>query len=150
MEAILLIGIQAAGKSTFYHHQFSRTHVRINLDMLRTRHREQVLLTACLETRQPFVVDNTNITLEARAKYIAAARAAGFRVVGYYLRSNLRDAIARNERRRESDRIPPKGIASTRKKLELPRLDEGFDGLHYVEIAADGTFLIGEWHCEVQ
>jgi predicted kinase len=36
MEAVLLVGIQGAGKSTFYQQRFFDTHVRINLDMLKT------------------------------------------------------------------------------------------------------------------
>jgi len=35
-DAVIFTGIQASGKSTFYKEQFSRTHIRINLDMLRT------------------------------------------------------------------------------------------------------------------
>ncbi len=35
-EAVIFTGIQASGKSTFYQEQFSRMHIRINLDMLRT------------------------------------------------------------------------------------------------------------------
>ena len=54
--AILFTGIQATGKSSFYRERFFHTHVRINLDMLRTRHRERVLLRARLEALQPFVV----------------------------------------------------------------------------------------------
>lgn len=64
MEAIIFIGIQGAGKSTFYRHHFFNTHIRINLDMLKTRHREQIFLQACLEAKQPFVVDNTNPTVD--------------------------------------------------------------------------------------
>jgi hypothetical protein len=30
--------------------------------MLKTRHREHHFLQACIEARQPFVVDNTNAT----------------------------------------------------------------------------------------
>src|ERR1700732_3621890 len=60
MEAIIFIGIQGAGKSTFYRERFFDTHVRINLDMLRTRKREEQLLAACLDAGQSFVVDNTN------------------------------------------------------------------------------------------
>ena len=41
--------------------------------------REQVLVRACLEAKQPFVIDNTNITRESRANYICQARAAGIR-----------------------------------------------------------------------
>ncbi len=55
MEAVLFIGIQATGKSSFYLERFSRTHVRINLDMLKTRHRETLLLKACLQGKIPFV-----------------------------------------------------------------------------------------------
>ena len=53
MEAVVLIGLQGAGKSTFYRDRFFATHVRINLDMLKTRHREWRLLQTYLETRQP-------------------------------------------------------------------------------------------------
>jgi hypothetical protein len=49
MQAIVFIGIQACDKSTFYHHQFGLTHVRINLDMLKTRYREQRVFGTCLE-----------------------------------------------------------------------------------------------------
>lgn len=73
MEMILFIGGQAAGKSTFYQQHFRDTHVRINLDMLRTRHREAILLEACLRMKQPFVVDNTNPTPEDRQRYIPLA-----------------------------------------------------------------------------
>jgi len=61
MEAVILIGIQASGKSSFYKERFFDTHVRINLDMLKTKHRQRVLLDACLAGKQPFVVDNTNV-----------------------------------------------------------------------------------------
>ena len=58
MEAVILIGIQGSGKSTFCRDRFFNTHVRINLDMLKTRHREKLFLDACLAAKQPFVVDN--------------------------------------------------------------------------------------------
>lgn len=37
VEGIIFVGIQPSGKSTFYHDRFSNTHLRINLDMLKTR-----------------------------------------------------------------------------------------------------------------
>lgn len=88
MEAVLFIGIQGLGKSSFYKERFFNTHVRINLDMLKTKNRQRVLLNACLEGKQPFVIDNTNVTAEARSYFIAEAKAAGFRVVGYYFRAD--------------------------------------------------------------
>ena len=66
IEAIIFIGIQATGKSTFFQQKFFDTRVRINLDMLKTRNRERILLAACLDAKQPFVVDTTNLTVSLR------------------------------------------------------------------------------------
>jgi predicted kinase len=106
MEAVLFIGIQATGKSSFYLERFFRTHVRINGDMLKTRHREDLLLRACLEGKTPFVVDKMNLTRADRAAYIGLAKAAGFRVSGYFFESDLATALQRNARRDSPERIP--------------------------------------------
>jgi predicted kinase len=149
MEAIILIGIQGTGKSTFYHRQFSRTHLRINLDMLRTRNREMVLMQTCLQITQPFVIDNTSPARQDRERYIIPARAAGFRVVGYYFRSVLEEALQRNSQRTGKERIPVAGVRGTYSRLQLPQPDEGFDALYYVYIDQQGEFIIREWHHEV-
>src|SRR4028118_312040 len=109
MAAVILIGIQAAGKSTFYRERFFDTHVRINRDMLKTKHREAVLLEACLRAKQPFVVDNTNVLAAERARCVEAAKACGFRVVGYFFRATGREAIARNKLRSGRAVIPIPG-----------------------------------------
>lgn len=145
MEAVIFIGVQASGKSTFYRQRFVDTHLRLNLDMLRTRHREAILLRACLAAKQSFVVDNTNPTRAERAKYITAAHEAGFRVIGYYFSAKLKDALARNAQRTGKQCVPEQGVRATYQRLELPRYDEGFDMLHYVQIADDGTFICQEW-----
>lgn len=149
MEAVLFIGIQGAGKSTFYIDRFFRTHVRINLDMLKTRHREGILFEACLAAKQRFVIDNTNPTAADRCRYMERAKAAGFRVVGYYFQSRLEDCLARNSTRPGKERIPEMGVLRTFKKLEIPSYDEGFDQLFYVQIADDG-FTVEEWKDELQ
>jgi predicted kinase len=149
MELILFIGIQAVGKSTFYQQRFFNTHIRINLDMLKTRHREQILVNACLAAKQPFVIDNTNVTRNERARYIVLAEAAGFRVVGFYFQSTIRDALERNRQRSGRQLIPEKGIAGTHKRLQLPELDEGFDELYYVSINDAQDFVIQEWNHEL-
>src|SRR5918992_720778 len=127
MEAAILCGIQGSGKSTFCRERLFHTHVRINLDMLNSRHRETILLTACLNATQPFVVDNTNATTEERARYIAPSRAAGFRVVGYYFESNVREALLRNELRGPGQRVPDRGLYGTYGRLQPPSKREGFD-----------------------
>jgi predicted kinase len=142
MEAVILIGIQGSGKSTFYRERFFDTHVRINLDMLRTRRREQILFDACLAAQQSFVIDNTNPTKSDRARYIAPARAAGFRIVAYFFKSTVREAIQRNNQRKLKAKIPPAAIAATSKKLEPPSLEEGFDEIFTVEVVPEGGFSV--------
>lgn len=142
MEAILFIGIQAAGKSSFYKERFFRTHMRINLDMLKTRHREDLILKACLEAKQPFVVDNTNPTRDDRRKYIEAAKASKFTIIGYYFKSSLSEARQRNSNRPQNERVPDKAIFATHKKLQIPELGEGFDKLFYVSISQEGEFVL--------
>lgn len=148
MEAVILCGIQATGKSSFCRERFFASHVRINLDMLKTRHREGKLLQACLDSKQPFVVDNTNVTRNERRAYIQAAREAGFRVIGYYFESRAADAITRNSARPPSEQIPEIGIKGTFARLEIPSWQEGFDELHYVRLRSS-SFEILEWQDEV-
>lgn len=148
VEAVILIGAQASGKSTFYRERFFRTHVRISLDLLRTRHRESLLLNACLEMKQGFVVDNTNPTFEDRARYLGPAREAGFRAVGYYFQSAVDDCLRRNANRRGEERVPERGVRGTHAKLQLPTWREGFDELHYVSISTDGDFAVSEWRAD--
>ena len=68
MEAIIFVGLQGSGKTSFYKDRFFATHVRISLDLLKTRHREDRILEVCLGTDQRFVIDNTNPTREDRLK----------------------------------------------------------------------------------
>jgi predicted kinase len=149
MQAIILMGIQACGKSTFYHHQFGLTHVRINLDMLKTRHREWRLFETCLEIQQSFVIDNTNPSKVDRQKYIEPAKQHKFKVIGYYFESRVRDAIERDRQRPQSQQIPAKGIAGTAKRLELPNYTEGFDELYYVKLLPEMQFAVERWQDEI-
>jgi len=144
--AILLTGIQAVGKSTFYQRHLSDTHMRINLDMLKTRRREQILLAACIEAQQPFVIDNTNITREDRARYLAAAQAAGLAVAGCYFQSRIADALRRNQQRQRTQPIPDQAITGTHRRMVPPQKDEGFADLFYIFIDSIGDFVIQEWN----
>jgi len=148
MEGIIFIGIQASGKSTFYQRFFYKTHVRISLDMLKTRHRELILLNACIEAKQPFVIDNTNPGIEERKKYIHKLSENKLSVKGYYFQSNIKDCLERNQLREGKENIPDIGIKGTYNKLELPTYNEGFDELFYVSMKHN-EFIVKEWKNEI-
>ena len=144
MEAVIFVGAQGAGKSTFYRERFGDTHVRINLDMLRTRRRERLLVEACLEAGQSFVVDNTNPLPSDRARYIGPARAAGFRVVAYYFDVSLDEALRRNNQRKDKQKIPERAVVATHKRIQPPRMEESFDSIYVVRIGRANTFFVDE------
>ncbi|BCL34089.1 ATP-binding protein [Nostoc sp. MS1] len=149
MEAIIFIGIQGVGKSTFYRDYFFNTHIRLNLDMLKTRHREQILLQACLEGKQPFVVDNTNPSVEERLHYIIPAKNHKFRVIAYYFQADLEQCKQRNNQRPTKQVVPLVGLLGTYKKLVIPKLQEGFDAIYTVKSELDYSFIIEECQHEV-
>jgi len=141
MEAVIFCGIQGSGKTTFYLERLFQTHIRLNLDMLKTRNRERVLLNACIETGQRFVVDNTNPTVSERRRYVEPACSAGFRVVSYFFHTAPREAILRNDARLGDDRVPIAGVLGTYKRQEVPTRSEGFAQLFRVRAQA-GRFLV--------
>jgi predicted kinase len=149
MTAIILIGIPASGKSNFCKDRLYDTHVRINLDMLKTRNREKLLLQACIAAKQPFAVDNTNASPAERERFITPAREAGFKVIGYYFSSKVQDALERNRQREGKARIHDNGIHGTVSRLKLPNKAEGFDELWYVRMDGIGGFIIEEWNDEL-
>lgn len=148
MEAIILIGIQATGKSTFYIERFFNSHMRISIDLLNTRNKEQRFLETCFSIQQPFVIDNTNPTKLDREKYIKQAKENKYKVTGYYFQSKIEDSIERNNSRIGKAKIPEIGIKGTFNKLELPSRNEGFDELYYVKIK-DNKFEVTNWENEI-
>ena len=147
VQAVIFMGIQACGKSTLFKRVFVDSHVRISLDMLKTRHRESLLLNACIVAKQPFVVDNTNPTKEDRVRYIEPAKSAGFEVVGYYFSSKVQEALQRNAARPEGARVPDSAVLGTAGRLQLPEYSEGFDVLYYVRIVGD-ELQIDAWNSD--
>ena len=93
MKSVIFIGLQGSGKSSFYFSQLANTHLRLNMDMLKTRHREKLLFEACLASKTPTVIDNTNPTRDGRAGYIDAFKAHKFQVTGYFFQSRLADCM---------------------------------------------------------
>jgi predicted kinase len=142
---VILIGIPASGKSSFFHDRFAETHVRINRDMLRSAHRERLLLDACIQGKTSFVVDKTNVTRAERAVYVQAARQAGFRVEGYFFQSRRAECAERNRLRQAARQVPDAAIGGMSGRLEVPNSDEGFDALYFVRLTTAGGFNVEDW-----
>ena len=142
MQLIIFTGVQASGKSSFYLLNLHQSHLRINLDMLKTRHRENIIFEACLVSKTKMVIDNTNPTRDDRARYIQRAKDAGFEVISYYFETDLSSTLERNSYRKGKANIPEVGIRATYKKLETPILDEGFDAIFKVKIVENGEFSV--------
>lgn len=142
-QAIVFIGIQASGKSTFFRENLSQYgFVHINLDTLHSRHKESLLLDDCLERKISFVVDNTNPEFADRQRYIIKAKEYGYEVIGIFFQSIVKDSIYRNENRENA--VPHHVISSTQNRLNLPSFEEEFDKLYFVRIV-DDEFEISVW-----
>ncbi len=132
-QAIIFIGIQASGKTTFYERMLSDgTYAHISLDVLHTRNKEFSQMMDCLNNGMSFVIDNTNPKISDRTVYINKAKEFGYRVIGIFFQSIVRDCVSRNEAR--GGKVPSKAIASTSNKLQIPSMSEGFDELFFVRI----------------
>ena len=149
MQVVIFMGLPGSGKSSFYKERFFSTHVRISLDLMKTRHRERRFMELCLATDQRFVIDNTNPARLDRSKYIEAAKARRCSIIGYYFQSKIEDCLRRNASRLEAERVPEVAIFSAAKKFERPSLSEGFEQLFYVRLE-DGRFVVEEWQDEVR
>lgn len=146
--AVILVGIPASGKTSFFAEYFMDEYIHINLDTLHTRNKEAALLAECLSKGKSFVVDNTNPMISDRQRYIAAAKSEGYLVVGYFFQSIIADYITRNMHRTGKARVPDVAIASKSTELELPCMSEGFDALYFVKLD-DGNFVVEEWKNEL-
>lgn len=142
MEAVFLIGVQGSGKTSFYRERFFDTHMRISRDMLKTRDREALLIGACFAARQAFVLDNTNLVAAERAPYVTRAKAAGYRTIAYWLRVEIRAAIARNSKRTDKKPLPVPALLRSHKLLEPPTVSETFDKIFVVTLDKERNFVV--------
>ncbi len=146
-QAVILIGIPASGKSTFCKEKLFKTHIRVSLDVLSNnppltkRIKEDKIMKACIESKQSFVIDNTNLSQYEREKYFKAVKGTRFKVFGYYFSSSLKNAIQRNKKRRGKEKVPANIIEGFFKNRDIPNKKEKFDYLFKVSIR-NNKFLI--------
>lgn len=143
---VICIGIPASGKSTFSVTQLPGF-LRINLDQLHTRAREKKAFEKALTDGISFVIDNTNISAAGRQRYIVPAKNAGYRLVGLYFKSSIKECLERNKGRTGTACVPDAAIKHMGKSIELPDYSEGFDELYHIEMGSS-SYVVSEWKCE--
>lgn len=149
MELIILMGLQASGKSTFHRLHFATTHAYVSKDLLsnnrKPARRQMQLVEEALQAGQSVVVDNTNPTPVEREPLIRLGHEYGAGVIGYYFEASIRASLERNKTRLGKARVPDVAIFVTAKKLVPPTFAEGFDTLYDVCITENRSFEVREW-----
>ena len=135
-ELVVMVGLQAAGKSTYCRRVLGQTHVVVSKDNLRNNRRRQrrqlQLIEEALASGRSVVVDNTHASLEERAPLIELARQRGLKVRVVFLDTPMEVCDERNAGRTERERVPDVGLYSTRKKFVRPRIEEGMDEIEVI------------------
>ena len=129
---VILVGLPASGKSTYYFKHLAATHVHVSKDLLPRGARQETLIEKALAAGQSVVVDNTNPSPAIRAPLIALGRRHGARIVGYFFEIDVKTALVRNRGREGKARVPNVALFVTKKKLVPPSYDEGFDEIHVI------------------
>ena len=135
-ELIIFVGLQAAGKSTYFRTHLAATHVHVSKDLMKnTRNREirqRQMIGDALATGKSVVVDNTNPTPAIRAPLIELGRRHGARIAAYYFEIPLAEAVTRNRAREGKSRVPDVALFVTARRLKPPTFEEGFDEVRVI------------------
>jgi predicted kinase len=152
VELIMMIGLQASGKSTFARSSFGATHQYVSNDLLGNKsnlaRRQRQLIEAALQQGLSVVVDNTNATAEVRRELINLGHIYTAEIIGYYFAVPVKQCLERNRARVGSARVPDVAIFATLKRLTRPSYAEGFAKLFYVCNTSDQHFGVYDWQEE--
>jgi predicted kinase len=140
-ELLIFVGLQAAGKTTYYRAHLAATHVHVSKDVLTGNRDAQQLrmIEAALAAGKSVAVDNTNPTPAVRAPLIELGRRHGARIVACWFEAVVKDAAARNRLREGKARVPDVALYVTARKLVPPKFEEGFDEVRVIAPIAAAT-----------
>ncbi|MGZ3645545.1 MAG: AAA family ATPase [Ktedonobacteraceae bacterium] len=154
MELIILIGLQASGKSTFHRTRFVETYEHISKDLLKSsknknKNQKQAerIEKAFLEQRS-VIIENTHVTVQDRQMLIDIGRRYDATIIGYYFEPDVSSSRRRNRQREGKAQVPEQAIFITAHKLEPPSYAEGFDTLYYVCIGKNSSSESPVWDIE--
>jgi predicted kinase len=146
LELVVLVGLQASGKSTFYRQRLSDTHVHVSKDLFPNAKRRQArqlrLIDEALAAGRSVAVDNTNPSPLEWEPLIALGRRHGAKVVGLWFPPDVAGSLRRNAARGVKIRVPEIGIHATLKRLRGPMTRDGFDTVHTVRMDGAGGFTV--------
>jgi len=142
-ELIIFVGLQAAGKSTYFRDHLAATHVHVSKDLMKnardTNARQLQMIGDALAAGRSVVVDNTNATPAVRAPLIAAGRRHGARILAYFFETTVKAAVKRNHGREGKARVPDVAIYVTARKLIPPSIGEDFDEVRVIAPLPDNA-----------
>jgi predicted kinase len=145
-ELVVLVGLQASGKSTFYRQRLSDTHAHVSKDLFpHARHRQTRqlrMIDEALAAGRSVAVDNTNPSPQEWEPLLELGRRHGVKVVGFWFPPDVAGSLERNAARRVKNRVPDIGIYATLKRLRSPTTRDGFDAVHTVRMDGAGGFTV--------
>jgi len=130
-EVIILVGLPAAGKSTFVEsHLIPHSYIQVNQDTLKTKEKCVKACGDALSQGSSVVIDNTNPTATDRALYITLANQRGVPVRCFVFDTNKELAqhlnVYREKINSKRKAVPDIGYNVFNSKYQEPSVSEGF------------------------
>lgn len=146
LEVVIMVGLQASGKTTYFRDRYAQTHDHISKDNFRSNPdrpaRQMQLIGEALAANRSIVVDNTNVTRADRATIAAQARQFGADVIVYSFEVDVEGSKLRNAERTGWRKVPDVGLFGTLKRYERPTMDEDIDRLWEIRTLPDFKFAV--------
>jgi len=145
---VIMVGSPASGKSYYSLELEKKGFVRINKDTMKTDKVAEKAFNAAFKDGRNIVVDNTNPTKEARAKWIAAAKKASYSVTIVWMNFPMPvveflDNYRIYKNKNQDTHVPAVAMRVYYKKLEAPTQDE-CDSLVEVK-TINNTEMLSVW-----
>ena len=151
---IVIVGFPASGKSTYSKKmlkKYSKNGIVLSRDTLGGAIADILpKLKELLESKNNYtiIIDNTNITADTRKPFIKLAHSVNVPIEAHYIANTIEDSQVKTlhrmfdrykqlymtgkaekntEAHKDPNVFPPATLFSMRKKIEIPKLDEGFE-----------------------